>query len=179
VRRAWILAISLLAVLVLLIGMGAGACGGNGDENGTPSPGEEAEAPLPEEEEPTPSEEEEETPPAVLPAPGVWVASIDIGEFWFRVNADSTAITLFGWDTPQGFKCGDIELFECRQGGTWHITDGQFTIETETGGQYGPNWGIVIRGSFDETCTHASGTLAVNVEGETCPAGTWEASPSS
>jgi hypothetical protein len=67
VRRAWILAISFLAVLVLLIGMGAGACGGNGDESGTPSPGDEEEVtPPPEEEEevtPPPEDEEEVTPP--------------------------------------------------------------------------------------------------------------------
>lgn len=48
-RGAWIIPVSLLAVLVLLIGMGAGTCGENGDESGAPPPGggEEAE-PTPE-----------------------------------------------------------------------------------------------------------------------------------
>ncbi len=51
-RKAWILSISLLTVLVLLIGMGVGACGGG---EVTPPDGEEEEAP--------PGEEEEEAPP--------------------------------------------------------------------------------------------------------------------
>ena len=56
-RKAWILPISLLTLLVLLIGMGAGTCG---DEEIAPPSGEEEEAPPAGEEEelvtPTPAE---------------------------------------------------------------------------------------------------------------------------
>lgn len=66
-KKAQILAISLLAVLVLLVGMGAGTCGGNGGATTTTSPGngQETTTPLPEEEETTtpPENGEETTPP--------------------------------------------------------------------------------------------------------------------
>ena len=39
-QKSWILAVSLLAVLVMLISMGAVACNGNGDANGTPPNGD-------------------------------------------------------------------------------------------------------------------------------------------
>ena len=55
-RRAWILSISLLAVLVLLIGMGVGACGGgNGGDGAPPGEGEVTTQPGEEEGPPPPS----------------------------------------------------------------------------------------------------------------------------
>ena len=68
-RRAWILSVSLLIVLVLLIGMGAGACG-NGAV--TPPDGEE-------EEEAPPDGEEEEEEELVTPPPAEFeVISLDV-----------------------------------------------------------------------------------------------------
>lgn len=167
-RRVQILAITLLAVLVLLIGMGAVACNGNGDE-GAPPPGDENGAPPPGDENGAAPGDENGAPPAVLPTPGVWVASIDIGELQFTINADSTMIVYCEVYLQKGIVSGcewSGVSFEPQEG--WPITDGRFTIALVlTGG--------VIQGEFDETGTYASGTWEMSVCG-TIFSGTWEAS---
>ena len=67
---------------------------------------------------------------------------------------------------------GDVES---SRDPVWPITGSQFTVDLDVRIQYGPDWDLVIEGSFDETGTHASGTWEVSVEGTTCQAGTWEA----
>jgi len=40
----------------------------------------------------------------------------------------------------------------------------------------GERWSLTVRGRFDETATHASGTWEISADGTTCQEGTWEAS---
>lgn len=160
-RKAWVLAISLLTVLVLLIGMGVGACGGEDGETIAPS-GEE--------------EEEELTPGP--PAPGEWFVSIDIGELRFTVSPDSTGISEFSLYIPGEFKCGistwTDSLHRKEFPSLWLITDGRFTAEPTRAPRH---LHIVIQGEFDETGTRASGTWEISSEaGTICAEGTWEAS---
>ena len=129
----------------------------------TPPPGEE-------------EEEEEEAPPTN----GEWIALTGCSEFTFTftVSPDSTGIPEYSMDFTE-FKCGGVQI-----SGGWDatvepmlsITGGQFTIETVEYNKYGPDWDIVIQGSFDETGTHASGTWKISAEGTTCQTGTWESS---
>jgi hypothetical protein len=173
-KRTWIIAIPLLVVLVLLVGMGAVACGGNGEEEAPP--GEEEDITPPSE------EEEEEAPPTpALPQPGEWtISSAGSSQFslsGFTVNPDSTGITKVYYHFKE-CECMGVQLsgdVESSRDPVWPITGSQFTVDLDVRIQYGPDWDLVIEGSFDETGTHASGTWEVSVEGTTCQAGTWEA----
>lgn len=163
--------------------MGVGACGGG---EVAPPPGEE------EETLPPPEEEEEVAPPPALPKSGEWTASTGSSQFafTFTVSPDSTGITEI---------CYSLAAFECAgwvvrvtprtvtpstvKSPPWTITGGQFTIDfvdwLAKFPEPGTSVGMVIKGKFDETGTHASGTWEISFKGTTCPAGTWEASPSS
>ncbi len=126
-------------------------------------------------------EEEEEAP-----KPNEWTASTGSSQFTFTftVSPDSTGITEIYYSFF-AFECAGwvmtITPSTVEKSPPYPITGGQFTIEISRSPQYGQglDLDIVIQGSFDETGTHASGTWEISVEGTTCPAGTWEASPNS
>lgn len=134
------------------------------------APEEEVEEEGEEEEEEVTAEEEE-----AAPTPGEWIASIDIGELRFTVNPAGTGIAKIFLHIPGEFKCGISTVTNSRltfeKPSLWPITGGQFTVEAS--GRY---WDIVIKGSFDETGTHASGTWEISAGGTTCQSGIWEAS---
>lgn len=127
----------------------------------------------------------------VPPTPGNWTASAEF-EMAFTVNPTSTGITKITYDsTSSDWKCGSVSVyigitfyagtFESGKltDESWPISDNKFTITREfpIGPTRHPLKTITIRGKFDETGTHASGTWeAVSSLGETC-SGTWEASP--
>ncbi len=173
-RRAQILAMSLLAVLVLLIGMGAGACGGgNGEETALP-PGEEEEVTSPEEEE-APAEEEEELP-STPPELGEWIAQTGSSWFTFTFSVCRGATGDFGiCEIVTSFPEYSLTVTASPK---VPISDGQFTYDST---DYVPaSMGekhIVIQGQFDETGTHAFGTWEISSnEGTYQQSGTWEAS---
>jgi len=196
-RKSWVLAISLLSVLVLLIGVGAVACGGNGDENGTPPPGDGNGAP---------SEDESE-----LPQPGEWVASTGSSEFTFTFNVspDGSGISSYTYEFEEFGFCGDYRVGKMTGVYTGAVpihplpSGAEFSlvhdIQVYSGQDEDPftgmsrmihiYWHIFIEGEFDETGTHASGTWRVSSEGKldfweeasetggtTCAEGSWEAS---
>jgi parallel beta-helix repeat protein len=107
-----------------------------------------------------------------LPMPGEWRGSAEFGEFVFTVNNNSTGISKISYHFSN-WTCGPIT----RSGGVsfshtphWPITSGQFTIETDLGGTLP----MTIRGKFDETGTHASGTWEAVSSEVTC-SGAWDA----
>ena len=163
-RRTWTIAIPLLVVLVLLMGIGAGACeGGEGEEAVPPST---PSAPTPEVTPSPPPTTAAPTP--TLPKSGEWTASTEFGELKFTVNPDSTGIAKVSFNFTE-FKCGGAQAsggVSVEKPTLWSITGGQFTIDTSL--SLGK---VVIKGKFDETGTHASGTWEINI----C-SGTWESS---
>ena len=133
----------------------------------TPTPAPPTPTPAP----PTPS----------LPKPGQWTASTGATEFTFTftVNPDSTGIAEFYYCLTE-LECDGVwssaeSTVECIQ--IIPITGGQFAIEDFTVARpYGERWSLTVRGRFDETGTHASGTWEISSDGTTCQEGTWEAS---
>jgi len=133
------------------------SCGRGGDEaTPTPSP------PLP-----TP------TVTPVPPKPGEWSALADFGEFTFTVNPSGTGITKVSFHFSE-FECGPATLsgeVSVENPSLWTIADGQFAANVELMPDE-----IVIRGKFDETGSHASGTWEVSASGTICM-GAWECRP--
>ena len=133
----------------------------------TPTPAPPTPTPAP----PTPS----------LPKPGQWTASTGATEFTFTftVNPDSTGIAEFYYCLTE-LECDGVwssaeSTVECIQ--IIPITGGQFAIEDFTVARpYGERWSLTVRGRFDETGTHASGTWEISADGTTCQEGTWDAS---
>lgn len=153
------LVMSLLMVLSVLLASCAPA---------TVEEAEEASAP-PVEEEVAPPEEEEVAPPKS----GEWSASTEFGELMFTVNPGGTGITKISFHFSE-FKCGPVTLsgaVSVENPSLWAITDGQFTAKVDL---MPPE--IIIRGEFNETGRHASGTWEVHSAGTIC-SGTWEARP--
>jgi hypothetical protein len=172
-RRTRTVAIPLLAVLVLLVGMGAGACAGGEGEEATPPPTSATPTPPAT----TPASP---TPPAttripLLPKPGEWTAATGSSKFTFTltVSPDSTGIAKVSFNFAE-FKCGGVQS----SGGVsvenrllWPITGGKFNVDAEV-----RPWDIVIKGTFDESGTHATGTWEISSGGTSCQTGTWESS---
>lgn len=116
------------------------------------------------------------------PTPGEWISSSHIGEFRFTVNPARTQITKYvllipitivdGIDTSNDIGKFTSEVPESLD--LWPITRrGKFTINSS-----GNGFDIVVKGSFDKTGTHASGTWKIisDDDGTTYQSGTWEAS---
>ena len=147
----------------------------------TPTP---ALTPTVEKETPTPAltptverETPVSTPTSALPMPGKWVASAEFGGFEFVVNSTSTGISGVTYHFSN-FECGGLtrsgSVGVQREGGLAPITNGQFTIVTETGTGY-IRESMTIPGVFDEAGMRASGTWEA-VVGATCCSGVWSAS---
>lgn len=131
---------------------------------------------------PTPTPIPTATPmPTPTPAPprsGVWSASTEFGELAFTVNPEGTAITRVSLNFSQ-FQCGPLAIstrFSAEHPSLWAITGRQFTVTFNDL----PPWvspplepPLSIRGKFDETGTHVSGTWEVHVDGAVC-SGTFE-----
>ena len=128
----------------------------------------------------TPTVEKEtpvSTPTSALPMPGKWVASAEFGGFEFVVNSTSTGISGVTYHFSN-FECGGLtrsgSVGVQREGGLAPITNGQFTIVTETSTGY-IRESMTIPGVFDEAGMRASGTWEA-VVGATCCSGVWSAS---
>jgi len=99
-----------------------------------------------------------------------WTGSAGFGELSFVVDSTGTRITEITYKWIE-FSCGPaIRNGTITYTGMWPITNNQFTIE----GTIDPNFEMTLRGSFDQTGTHASGTYEATSYGTICP-GTWDA----
>jgi len=104
--------------------------------------------------------------------PGNWHAPTEFGSLDFTVNPQGTAITRFLFSFAD-YECGSVSGSWTSEttGGTWLITERQFTFETS-----GSWYEYVLTGTFDETGTGATGTWDVTLQGTTC-SGTWQGAP--
>ena len=146
----------------------------------TEQPPEEPELPP---ETPELPPEEPEPPPTGMPKPGEWTVRTGLGKFMlaFTVSPDGTGITEICYSLGPAFECGDYIIIvvetTVEESTPWPITRGQFTIDLVDLMMAAPfDLGMVIKGQFDETGTHASGTWEISADGTTCQEGTWEAS---
>jgi len=133
-----------------------------------------------------PPELPEEPPTPSLPKPGEWTVQTGLDKFMlaFTVSPDGTGITEIRYSLGPAFECGDYIIIvvetTVEESTPWPITGDQFTIDLVDLMMAAPfDLGMVIKGQFDETGAHASGTWEISADGTTCQEGTWEASPAS
>ena len=111
--------------------------------------------------------------PPAPPEPGEWIAPTSFGQLTFTVNPDSTGISeiFFGFEN---FTCAGVTYVSGGVGVEssehWPITGDKFNIEA-----YLDPWNMIVKGQFDKTGRHASGTWEIT---DTDCSGDWEASPS-
>jgi hypothetical protein len=115
----------------------------------------------------------------VTPVPGEWSASTKFGDLVFVIDNSSSKVTNLNLSYSD-FKCG-VYPQVTRSGSMsisnfigWPIDNNQFVIEHETTfnpgapGTPSEKGLIVIRGTFDQSGTQASGTWEETVFGELC-----------
>ena len=116
-------------------------------------------------------------PPAeIIPMPGEWTVSTGTSSFTFTFNVspDSTSVSIVDYELTE-LQIGSLAwsgYFSFDEPLTWPISGGKFTMSWSSSTL---GLAIVIKGSCDETGTHASGTWEVK-GGTDSQTGTWEAS---
>lgn len=111
------------------------------------------------------------------PMTGEWISSSNIGELRFTVNPAGIEVTKIILSIPvtisdEGSTLNDNLKLTCEPALAWSITSrGKFTIENS----YWGDFKILVKGSFDKTGTHASGTWIIisDDDGTTYQSGIW------